>query len=319
MRKQLNSFFLFFLIFPIIFSGCRVEVVEGDSKGEKMGKYYNIGVVRVYGTISYSVSTGWFGSDSSSVVEKAIKQIERYTEDQRIKGVIIRVNSPGGTIAGSQAIYEAVKRLKEKKPVVVYMEDIATSGAYYISCVANKIVALPGTTTASIGVIISSPNYTDLFKKIGIKLYTIKSGKFKDILSPGREMTGEEYEYLKSLVMQAYEQFLKAVSEGRNIPIEELKKIADGRIMLAEEAIKYRLIDALGDFETAKELMAQLLNTKKEFLRLEEPKEKKGLLAQILGLETSAITTEENILLQLLKQSGYLGLFYLPQQIIFPR
>ncbi|MGC8765140.1 MAG: signal peptide peptidase SppA [Brevinematia bacterium] len=211
----------------------------------------SIAVLNIFSTISYVEESSYFGLTRSGAIYwlEKLKSIE---DEKNVKAVILRINSPGGTIGATQEIYNEILRLREKgKVVVVSMGDIAASGAYYISCAADYIVANPGTLTGSIGVIIAGMDLSELFKKLGISYNVIKSGKNKDILSPYRKMSPEEQKLLEEVVMDAYNQFLEAVSTGRKIPKENLRDIADGRVFSGEKALSNKLIDELGDFETS--------------------------------------------------------------------
>ncbi len=211
----------------------------------------SIAVLNIFSTISYIEESSYFGLARTGALYW-IDKLKSIEDEKNVKAVILRINSPGGTIGATQEIYNEILRLREKgKVVIVSMGDISASGAYYISCAADYIVANPGTLTGSIGVIIAGMDLSELFKKIGISYNVIKSGKNKDILSPYRKMSPEEQKLLEEVVMDAYNQFLQAVSKGRKISIEKLKEIADGRIFSGEKALSNKLIDELGDFETA--------------------------------------------------------------------
>ena len=189
-------------------------------------------------------------------------ELRYYGERDDVKAVIIRINSPGGGVGPSQEIHSEIKRLRETKKVVASMGAVAASGGYYIAAAADKIVANPGTITGSIGVIIEFVNVEDLLKKIGLKGYTIKSGRFKDIGSPIKEMEPEEKELLQEVVNDVYGQFVEAVSSGRNIPREEVEKIADGRILSGAQAKKAGLVDSLGTLQDAITIGASLAGIK---------------------------------------------------------
>jgi len=194
----------------------------------------------------------------------AVDEIKEYAKDNSIKAIVLRVDSPGGAVAPSQEIYEEVKKAVAKKKVVVSMGSLAASGGYYISAPATKIIANPGTLTGSIGVIMEVPNVEGLMNKIGIKTEVIKSGKNKDIASAFRTMSKEERELLQGVMDNVHEQFMKAVSEGRKIKMEELRKIADGRVFTGEQAKTYGLVDELGTLEDALKTAATLAGLKEE-------------------------------------------------------
>jgi protease-4 len=165
---------------------------------------------------------------------------------------VLEVDSPGGEVTASDMIYNAVVKTRAKKPVVVYMESLAASGGYYVSCGGKYLMANETSITGSIGVIIQTLNYEQLFNKIGLASVVFKSGKFKDMLNGARPMTPEERDYVQSFVMKTYEKFLGIVAKERNLPAEALRNgIADGRILSGRDALENKLIDGLGQIEDA--------------------------------------------------------------------
>jgi protease-4 len=199
--------------------------------------------------------------DSKAVIE----EIKQYRKNPAVKAIVLRVDSPGGAVVPSQEIYEEIKRTIKVKPVVVSMGAIAASGGYYISCPATKIIANPGTITGSIGVLIEIPNIKGLLDKIGVKAEVIKSGKYKDITSPLKPpLQSDEKEVLQRLIDDVHEQFVNAVSEGRKIPIEKVKKIADGRVFTGLKAKEIGLVDEIGDLDYTIKVAAKLGNIKGE-------------------------------------------------------
>ncbi|MBX9877197.1 MAG: signal peptide peptidase SppA [Candidatus Obscuribacterales bacterium] len=180
------------------------------------------------------------------------RQLRRAQKDNHVKGVLLRINSPGGTVATSQEIQQSVLAFRKSgKPIVVSMIDVAASGGYYVACAADKIVALPGTITGSIGVIMNLYNLEGAEHKLGIESNVVKSGKFKDIGSFSRPMTAEERELLQGIIADTYDQFVTAVSEGRHMDVAAVKKIADGRIISGRQALAAGLVDQLGGYEEA--------------------------------------------------------------------
>jgi protease IV len=209
-----------------------------------------IGVVRIVGPISMQGEGGAFGGVSGA--ENIVAQLDEYEKDANIKGVLVRIDSPGGTVAATQEIFQKIMKLrKANKPVVASMGDLAASGGYYSASACNYIFANQGTITASIGVIIMAPNFKGLFEKLGIKMNVIKSGRYKDILSSSRDLADDEKKLLQELIDSSYLQFLKDVSLGRNIPIEDFKEYADGRVVSGAMALQYKLVDAIGTYEDA--------------------------------------------------------------------
>ncbi len=213
-----------------------------------------------------------------------LKKLERLRRDKSVKALVLRVDSPGGSVGASQEIYRALERFKaEGKPVVVSMGNVAASGGYYVAVPADYIYANPGTITGSIGVIIQHVAYRELLDKIGIKATAIKTGKFKDTLSPLRELTSEEREYLKETITDAYEQFLTAILKYRKNKIteEKLREIADGRVLTGRKAVEVGLVDGIGGLQDAIDKARELAGVPKarEFFVPEE----RTLLQKILG------------------------------------
>ncbi len=231
-----------------------------------------------------------------------VKRIERLRKDRSVKALVIRVDSPGGSVGASQEIYRAIERFRaEGKPVVVSMGNVAASGGYYVSAPADYIFANPGTITGSIGVIIQHIAYKELMEKIGVKATAIKTGKFKDTLNPFRELTPEEKRYLEETIEEAYEQFLKAILKyrGNKISEEKLREVADGRVLTGERAKELGLVDDLGGLEDAVQKAKELAGVPKarEFFVPEE----KSLLQRVFGGEIEELKIV----------SSYSPLFYL--------
>ncbi|MCZ6767196.1 MAG: signal peptide peptidase SppA [bacterium] len=187
-----------------------------------------------------------------------IQEIEDYRDDGDVKAILVHINSPGGGVVGSQALYRALEKASETKPVVAVMGAVAASGGYYVACAADTIFAMEGTVTGSIGVIAAYLRTEELFRKIGLEVTVIKSGEFKDVGSPHRPMTAREIAYLSDLLDGMYEQFLQAVSDGRGMDIEEVRVLAEGRLYTGLGAREVGLIDAIGSYEDALYVAAEL-------------------------------------------------------------
>ncbi len=216
-----------------------------------------VAIVRVEGTLVSGKEEDWLLSDSGNVYsESIIEQLQRAEGSPSVKAIVLRVNSPGGGVVASDEIYHAL--LEIETPVVVSMSEVAASGGYYISCGADEIVANPTTLTGSIGVIGTSPNLEGLLDKVGIEVTVMKSGDMKDALSPYREPTEEELEYYQRIIDQAHAQFVGIVAEGRDLPLEEVREIADGRVYTGLQALELGLVDELGNFPEAIDLAAEL-------------------------------------------------------------
>ena len=204
-----------------------------------------------------------FGSPSSltdgSGSDQAMQDLERATNDQGLKAVVLRIDSPGGSPAASQELNNQLKRLRESgKKVVVSCGDTAASGGYYVAVAADKIVADPSTLTGSIGVISTVPNLQDLYGKIGYKEQVFKSGPHKDMLSPSRPITPEEAAIMQGIIDDTYGQFVQAVAQGRNLPEDQVRKLADGRVYTGAQAKQLGLVDELGGLHEAVALAGRL-------------------------------------------------------------
>jgi protease-4 len=185
-------------------------------------------------------------------VEHVLKQIRQAREDKQVKAVVLRVDSPGGTVSGSDRIWREVATLKEaKKPVVASMGGMAASGGYYVSAPADAIFAEPTTLTGSIGVIMELPQIHGLMEKLGVDLETVTTGKWKDSGSMFRPMTDEERRRWKEMINDSYERFVRVVGQGRKLPLAEAKAVANGKVFTAQEAVQSRLVDQLGYLDDA--------------------------------------------------------------------
>lgn len=210
-----------------------------------------IGIIRISGPISMSGSGDAFSSVAGA--ESVIMNLDRMANDPDIRAIVVRIDSPGGTVAATQEIFNKIMKIRNQKkiPIIASMGDLAASGGYYSAAACDYIFANQGTLTGSIGVIIAAPNFAELFKKYGIRMNVIKSGKYKDILSSSREISDEEITLLQTIIDDSYMQFLKDVSLGRNMPIADFSIYADGRVFTGKQALEYKLIDQIGTFEDA--------------------------------------------------------------------
>ena len=224
--------------------------------------------------------------------EGTIEQLKKYARDDSVKAIILRINSPGGGVGPSQEIYSEVRKLKGKKVVVASMGALAASGGYYIACAADKIFANPGTITGSIGVIMQFVSVKDLIEKIGLKGMVVKSGTFKDIGSPMREMKPEERKLLQEVIENVHLQFVGAVAEGRKMDRKKVMKIADGRIFSGEQAKALGLVDALGNLEDAVEEAGKMAKIEGE-PRVVTPPRKKFSILELLKEEAKSIIGEQ--------------------------
>ena len=232
-----------------------------------------VAVIGLNGVINSTPENNIFIEENSSLV--ALKALNEAENDDTVKGVILRINSPGGTVGMSQRLYSAVMHVRAKKPVIAVLDDIAASGGYYVASAADRIVALEGTMTGSIGVIMSTTDAHELLtNKLGISQNVIKSGKYKDIGSSTRAMTSEERKLLQDMVNDSYQQFKTAITNGRikrddkyevaktNLTPQNLNKYADGRIFTGRQAKKLGFVDSTGGNREAKDMMKQILEKK---------------------------------------------------------
>jgi protease-4 len=206
-----------------------------------------IAIVEIKGVITQSSGT--------------IEEINQYQEDEGVKAIILRIDSPGGGVGPAQEIHREILKfkLKSKKKVVTSMGSVAASGGYYIACASDLIIANPGTITGSIGVLMEFTNIEELFKKIGIKGVVLKSGEHKDIGSPFREMTPEEKRIIQEVIDNVHRQFVQAVAEGRKMDREKVIQIADGRILTGEQAKQIGLVDQIGNLQDAIDIVAKMV------------------------------------------------------------
>ncbi len=204
----------------------------------------NIGIVEIRGVILSS--------------KKIIHDIEKFKENDAIKAIILRIDSPGGGIGPSQEIYRQIMKIRQDKKIIASMGSVAASGGYYIACAANGIVANPGTITGSIGVIMEYANLMDIAKKIGISPVVIKSGEFKDMGSPLRELKDSEKKIFQSLVDELHMQFVKDVAAARHMKVQTIAKLADGRVYTGQKALRLKLVDRLGNLDDAVEWAGEM-------------------------------------------------------------
>ncbi|RMD86345.1 MAG: signal peptide peptidase SppA [Candidatus Dadabacteria bacterium] len=237
------AMFIVFVLLPITtISTIAIAAKSFAGKSEIQPKNA-VAVVEVDGMI-------W---DTKEVIEQLYEQADK----DNIKAIVLRVNSPGGAIGPAQEIYWAVKKIREKKPVVASMGAVAASGGLYVSLGANKILCQPGTLTGSIGVLLQLPNVSRIADLVGFKMVTVTSGALKDAGNAFREVSERDLRYFQSTVNEAYKAFVEAVAESRNLNIEKVKEFSDGRVLLGSQAVKLGLVDGFGDvMDAAREALA---------------------------------------------------------------
>jgi len=223
--------FVFFLVLAVAVASLMGQPAANFAIGDK------VGVIEVYGVIV----------DSRQIIE----QLHSFRDNDNVKAIVLRVDSPGGGVGPSQEVHDEVLLVDKVKPIVVSMGSVAASGGYYISAAAREIVANPGTITGSIGVIMEFTNFQELLDKIGLSSVVVKSGQFKDIGSPVREMSAQEKEILQELIDDVHQQFVASVAEGRQLEKAAVSTIADGRVFTGRRAKELGLVDSLGNLDVA--------------------------------------------------------------------
>ena len=234
-----------------------------------------VGIIEVQGIITDS--------------KKALQNLKRFREDDSIKAIVIRVDSPGGAVGPSQEIFREIRKTSKSKKVIASMGSIAASGGYYIAAGADGIVANPGTITGSIGVIMGFTNYQQLLSKIGLVPIVIKSGEYKDIGSPVRKMKPEEEKILKDFASKIHRQFIQDIVDGRNMDKAKVESLADGRIFTGEESKKLGLVDRIGNFEDAVEWAGRLGGIKGKISTVYAREKKFSLIKYIADSSAKAL------------------------------
>lgn len=222
-----------------------------------------IGVVLIQGTIT----------DAGTI----LMELDQFRRNRGIKAIILRIDSPGGGVGPSQEIYREVLRTRKEKKVVASLGSVAASGGYYVAASADRIMANGGTITGSIGVLMEFVRFHDLLKKIGVTLEVLKSGEFKDMGSPHREMSEREKMLIQHLLSDIQDQFVRAVADGRGLSLEKVEEIADGRIFSGQEAMKLGLVDELGNFQDAVNLAKELSGIRGEPILVYPKRSRPGL------------------------------------------
>ncbi|MGA2647091.1 MAG: signal peptide peptidase SppA [Candidatus Sulfotelmatobacter sp.] len=285
-----GAFFLFVLA---VFSLVYLTLHAGGNEASFGGFGDRIGVVDLEGVILSP--------------QPVVGELKKFGDDSSIKAIILHVNSPGGGVAASEEIYREVKRLREekKKRVVVSIETVGASGAYYIASASNKIYADNGSIVGSIGVIAEWVNYGDLLKWAKLKNIVLKTGEFKDTGNPARDLTPAEQAYMQSLIDNMFGQFVQAVAAGRGMKFDDVKAIANGKVWTGEQALSMKLIDNVGDFEAVVKDTAKAVNISGEPTLVHPEKDRKTLLDLVLGDVSQYLPNAEKVLEQ------HVGFYYL--------
>jgi protease-4 len=285
-----GAFFLFVLA---VFSLVYLTLHAGTNEAGFGGFGDRIGVVDLDGVIL--------------TPQPVVGQLKKFADDSSIKAIILHVNSPGGGVAASEEIYREVKRIREekKKQVVVSIETVGASGAYYIASASNKIYADQGSIVGSIGVIAEWVNYGDLLKWAKLKSIVFKTGEFKDTGNPTRDLTPAEQAYMQSLIDNMFGQFVHAVADGRGLKFDDVKAIANGKVWTGEQALSMKLIDNVGDFEAVVKDTAKSVGISGEPTLVHPEKDRRTMLDLLTGDISKYIPDREKMLEQ------QVGFYYL--------
>jgi protease-4 len=271
----------------------------GAVKGEtpRLASGPRIGVVDIKGAIGMGR-----GSVES---EPVLKVVKRYADDSDMKAVIVRIDSPGGAVGTSQEILDGLRRLAEDKVVVCTMGNMAASGGLLVAMGCDRIVAEPGTLTGSIGVISAFPNVRGLLQRFDVEMNTVTAGKLKDAGSPFREFSASDRAYWQELADRIHRQFIQAVAEGRDLPVEQVEKFADGRVMTGEQAVELGLVDELGGFQDAVDLAKELAEIRGEPRLVYPPDDRARFLEDLLGgvAQKAAQSVAETLRAEMHRQS----------------
>lgn len=274
------------------------EAVVVDSKPTKDAKDTDAKIAVIY--LRGVISAAEPGTLGETMVDDLKIQLEQAATDDKVKAVVLYVDSPGGEVTASDSIYNAVRKLRDggfgkRKPVVVYMGSLAASGGYYVSCAGSWLMANETTLTGSIGVIMQSLNYKELFGKVGLETITFKSGQFKDMLSGSRELTQDERDYIQKMVMDSYSKFVGIVASERKLNEDELRHgLADGRVISGKDAKAAKLINDTGELEDAYAKAMALSGVKSATIIRYESPFKFGKLFRLLG-QSEKTSVEVNV------------------------
>jgi protease-4 len=280
MFSRRHPFLFFVLVFTAIVAVTTVltslmGVLDKEKGKLRFGE--KVGVIEIEGMMTEA--------------REVIEQIKTFRERESIKAIVLRINSPGGPVGPAQEIYREIEKSVEEKKVVASLGSIAASGGYYVASAADRIMANPGTITGSIGVVMGYTNFQELFKKIGLSPVVIKSGEYKDLASPVREMSEKEREILQTFTDNIHTQFIEDVAQGRGESPDAIRKIADGRIFSGETAMQYGLVDRLGNLADAIEWAGRLGGIKGKIRSVYPPEKKLPIVEYLMDMAAAKLKT----------------------------
>ncbi len=273
MFSRRHPYLFFLLIFSTIIAitvlGLSRMIVFSPKRNEFSTGKNQVGIIEIKGVVS----------DSKNIIEN----IKRFRDEKSIKAIVLRIDSPGGAVAPAQEIYREVRKASQKKPIIASLGTVAASGGYYIAAGSDGIIANPGTITGSIGVIMGFTNFQEVLRKIGLVPVVVKSGAYKDMGSPVREMTAKEREILQNLVDKIHTQFVRDVALGRKMEKDVIALLADGRIYTGEEAKDLGLVDRIGNLEDSIEWAGRKGGIEGEIAVVYAPEKRFSLIKYVLG------------------------------------
>ncbi|HMA84381.1 MAG TPA: signal peptide peptidase SppA [Desulfosalsimonadaceae bacterium] len=278
MFSRRHPFLFFILVFAAIVGVTTVltsimGLLDKEKREFRFGE--KVGVIEIEGMMT----------DARGI----IGQIKAFREQESIKAIVLRINSPGGPVGPAQEIYREVEKTVKEKKVVASLGSIAASGGYYVASAADRIMANPGTITGSIGVIMGYTNFQELLQKIGLRPVVIKSGKYKDLASPVRELSEKERELLQAFTDNIHTQFIEDVAKGRGESPDAIRKIADGRIFSGETAKQHGLVDRLGNLVDAIEWAGRLGGIKGEIRSVYPPEKKLPIVEYLMDMAAAKL------------------------------
>jgi len=261
-------FLSFFLFMMLVIGAVNQDLpVSGDG----------IGVVEIIGPITDS--------------KDAVVQIRKFQRSDQIKGILLRIDTPGGAVAPSQEIYHAVLKARKDKMVVVSMGSLAASGGYYIACAADRIYANAGSVTGSIGVITQLTNFKELADMAKVKMVTIKSGKYKDVGNPFKEFNKDDQQFFEQMVLNIYEQFVEDIASARKMKVDDVRALADGRVFTGKQALELGLVDEIGTLYDSADFLHKKAGLEGELNLIYPPQKQNNLLKQFMEGAVSGIAS----------------------------
>ena len=275
-RRSLITALVVAVVSAMTLAGIVLAVFVALGDGAELALGGRIAVVEVDGVI---------GDD-----EGFLRDVRRLRDDRSVRGWVVSINSPGGVVAPSQSIYHALQRIRteDELPVVASIGSVGASGGYYVALAADSILALPGSITGSIGVLMEYPNVSGLMEKVGVQMEVVKGGAQKDLGSPFREMGPEEREILSALVNDVHAQFIETVADARGMDVADVRPLADGRILSGRQAERVGLVDRLGNVEEAIALAGRMAGLGPDPRIVRPPREDRDWLLDVLFGETAA-------------------------------